>query len=92
MSAMLCIQITKWCDRRVMMALANCGYQVGQLSITLPNYTKAIVSARRIFKLLDTPVVIDSYSDDGLQPVHKDHIILLFYNNVYRKQHRENCQ
>ena len=45
------------------------GFQSGQISIHLPNYTKAIVSARRIFKLLDTPPIIDSYLEDGLQPV-----------------------
>ncbi|XP_065886383.1 ATP-dependent translocase ABCB1-like isoform X2 [Dysidea avara] len=44
------------------------GFQSGQISIHLPNYTKAIVSARRIFKLLDTPPIIDSYLEDGLQP------------------------
>ncbi|XP_065886381.1 ATP-dependent translocase ABCB1-like isoform X2 [Dysidea avara] len=44
------------------------GFEAGQISIYLPNYTKAIVSARRIFKLLDTPPIIDSYLEDGLQP------------------------
>lgn len=57
------------------------GFQSGQISIYLPNYTKAIVSARKIFHLLDTPPIIDSYSHDGLQPVKtSDQWSWLYYN------------
>ena len=45
------------------------GVQVGRISTYLPNYSKAILSARRIFKLLDTVPEIDNYSTDGLELV-----------------------
>ena len=46
--------------------------QSSRISIFLPNYSKAILSARRILKLLDTLPVIDSYSTEGLKPVSRD--------------------
>lgn len=45
------------------------GVQSGRITTFLPNYSKAILSAKRIFKLLDTVPEIDNYSTDGLQPV-----------------------
>ena len=50
-------------------ALVIAAMQSNRFSIFLPNYSKAILSARRIFKLLDTQPVIDSYSSDGLKLV-----------------------
>ena len=54
---------------RTLIVLLIAGIQSGQISSLLPNYSKAILSARRIFKLLDTVPQIDNYSTDGLQPV-----------------------
>ena len=53
-------------------ALVIAAVQSARLSIFLPNYSKAILSARRIFKLLDVKPVIDSYSTEGLKPVSRD--------------------
>lgn len=54
---------------RVLIALVMAGIQAGRISTFLPNYSKAILSARRIFKLLDTVPEIDNYSTEGLEPV-----------------------
>lgn len=43
--------------------------QSGRISALLPNYSNAILSARRVFLLLDTESGIDSYSTEGLKPV-----------------------
>ena len=50
-------------------ALVIAALQSSRISIFLPNYSKAILSARRIFKLLDTQPVIDSCSSEGLKLV-----------------------
>ena len=49
--------------------LVMAGVQAGRISTFLPNYSKATLSARRIFKLLDTVPQIDNYSTEGLEPV-----------------------
>ena len=53
-------------------ALVIAAMQSNRISVFLPNYSKAILSARRIFKLLDTQPTIDSYSTEGLEPVSRD--------------------
>ena len=55
--------------------LVMAGVQAGRISTFLPNYSKATLSARRIFKLLDTVPQIDYHSTDGLEPVSE---IILF--------------
>ena len=42
---------------------------VGQASSFAPDYTKAKVSAARIFAMLDREPDIDSYSEEGDKPV-----------------------
>ena len=41
----------------------------GQISALTPDYVKAKVAAARMFKLFDRVPVIESDSDEGLQPV-----------------------
>ena len=59
------------------------GIQAGRISTFLPNYSKAILSAKRIFKLLDTVAEIDNYSTEGLQPVSENiynaHVIIVYF-------------
>ena len=54
---------------RVLTVLVMAGIQSGRISTFLPNYSKAILSAKRIFKVLDTAPEIDNYSTEGLEPV-----------------------
>ena len=49
--------------------LVMAGVQAGRISTFLPNYSKAVLSAKRIFKVLDTVPAIDNYSTEGLEPV-----------------------
>ena len=63
-------------------ALVIAATQSNRISIFLPNYSKAILSARRIFKLLDTQPVIDSYSSEGLKLVSGN--TLLYYKKHCR--------
>lgn len=51
------------------MAVIFGAFGVGQASAFAPNYTKAKLSANRIYALLDREPEIDGYSDDGVKPV-----------------------
>lgn len=51
------------------MAVIFGAYGIGQASSFAPNYTKAKLSADRIYALLDREPEIDGYSEDGLQLV-----------------------
>ena len=53
----------------MILALVIAGVHSGRISSLLPNYSMAILSARRVFHLLDTRAGIDSYSTKGLKPV-----------------------
>ena len=53
----------------MVISLVMAGFQSGRISTFLPNYSNAILSARRVFQLLDTEPGIDSYSTEGLKPV-----------------------
>ena len=61
---------------RVITVLVMGGMQAGRISTFLPGYSKAILSARRIFKLLDTVPQIDSYSNEGLEPVSEYNVVV----------------
>ena len=50
---------------RVLFALLFGAMAVGQASAFAPDYTKAKLSANRIFAMLDREPVIDNYSEDG---------------------------
>ena len=50
---------------RVMFALLFGAMAAGQASAFAPDYTKAKLSANRIFAMLDREPVIDNYSKDG---------------------------
>ena len=54
---------------RVFMALIFGAFAVGQAGAFAPNYTKARLSANRIFFLLDRKPLIDGYSEEGSKPV-----------------------
>jgi len=54
---------------RVFSAIIFGAMAVGQASQFAPDYGKAKSSAARIFNLLDSKPLIDSYSPDGEQPV-----------------------
>ena len=51
----------------------------GEASSFAPNYTKAKVSANKIFALLDREPAIDGYSEDGAKPVSEFTIIHCVY-------------
>ena len=53
----------------VLFALIFGAFAVGQASAFAPDYSKAKLSANRIFAMLDREPVIDNYSKDGLEPV-----------------------
>ena len=46
------------------------GFGAGQAGAFAPNYTKARLSANRIFFLLDHKPVIDGYSEEGTKLVN----------------------
>ena len=50
---------------RVFFAIIFGAFAIGQASAFAPNYSKAKLSANRIFFLLDRQPVIDNYSEDG---------------------------
>ena len=50
---------------RVFMAVVFGAFSVGQASAFAPNYSKAKLSANRIFAILDRQPEIDSYSEEG---------------------------
>ena len=50
---------------RVFFAIIFGAFAIGQASAFAPNYSKAKISANRIFFLLDRQPVIDNYSEDG---------------------------
>ena len=54
---------------RVIFAVMFGGVGVGQAGAFAPNYTKARLSANRIFFLLNRKPVIDGYSEEGTKPV-----------------------
>ena len=66
-------------------ALVIAAMQSNRISIFLPNYSKAILSARRIFKLLDTQPVIDSYSSEGLKLVSKIQLYTIWMQSLLYK-------
>ena len=70
---------------RVLFALIFGAMAAGQASAFAPDYTKAKLSANRIFAMLDREPVIDNYSEDGqklvccnLFTVHKIMFIFSF--------------
>ena len=56
---------------RVFMAITFGAISAGQASSFAPDYSKAKVSAKRIFNILDRAPVIDNYSEDGEKVVRK---------------------
>ena len=62
-------------------ALVIAALQSSRISMFLPNYSKAILSSRRILQLLDTQPIIDSYSTKGLKPVSGD-IVTCPYKHI----------
>ena len=56
---------------RVFIALIFGAVAVGQAGAFAPDYTKARLSANRIFALLDRVPVIDGYSEEGDELVSK---------------------
>ena len=54
---------------RVFFALIFSADAAGQAGAFAPNYTKARLSANRIFLLLDRKPVIDGYSEEGKKQV-----------------------
>ena len=62
-----------WVDFRAIfvafMSLIFGAVGAGQAGAFAPNYTKAKLSANRIFFLLDRVSLIDGYSEDGERPV-----------------------
>ena len=54
---------------RVFFALVFGILAAGQASVYFPNYSKAKLSAKRIFELEDLVPAIDSYSEEGDKPV-----------------------
>ena len=55
---------------RVIFAVMFGGVGAGQAGAFTPNYTKARLSANRIFFLLDREPVIDGYSEEGTKLVN----------------------
>ena len=55
---------------RVIFAVMFGGVGVGQAGAFAPNYTKARLSANRIFFLLNREPLIDGYSEEGTKPVN----------------------
>ena len=62
----------------VFFAIIFGAFAIGQASAFAPNYSKAKISANRIFFLLDRVPVIDNYSEDGEKLVN----LLLHIHNV----------
>lgn len=56
---------------RVLFAIVFGAFAVGQASAFTQDYTKARVSANRIFAMLDRVPLIDNYSTTGEEPVSK---------------------
>ena len=54
---------------RVFLAIVYGGLAIGQATAFIPNLTRAKLSANRIFFMLDRKPVIDTYSDEGIEPV-----------------------
>ena len=54
---------------RVFIAIVFGGAAIGQASAFAPDFTKAKLSANRIFFMLDRKPLIDNYSDEGQEPV-----------------------
>ena len=54
---------------RVIFAVMFGAVGAGQAGVFAPNYTKARLSANRIFSLLDRKPVIDGYSEEGTKLV-----------------------
>ena len=54
---------------RVFIAIVFGGAAIGQASAFAPDFTKAKLSANRIFFMLDRKPLIDNYSDEGETPV-----------------------
>ena len=57
---------------RVFFAIIFGAFAIGQASAFAPNYSKAKISANRIFFLLDRKPIIDNYSEDGEKLVSSD--------------------
>ena len=60
---------------RVFMAIIFGAFSIGQASAFAPNYTKAKISANRIFAMIDREPEIDNYSEEGQKLV--SNVILL---------------
>ena len=61
----------------VFFAIIFGAFAIGQASAFAPNYSKAKISANRIFFLLDRVPVIDNYSEDGEKLVGMLCIVIL---------------
>ena len=62
----------------VFFAIIFGAFAIGQASAFAPNYSKAKISANRIFFLLDRVPVIDNYSEDGEKLVSILHMHVLY--------------
>ena len=62
-------KLTFLSPHRTILAVQMGAMMAGQISAMTPDYLKAKVAAGRLFKLFDRVPVIQSDSDEGLQPV-----------------------
>ncbi|CAN7985073.1 unnamed protein product, partial [Ixodes pacificus] len=61
---------------RVFFTMAFSAVSVGQWTSMLPDYLRARLSAGLVFSLLEAETEIDGYSDGGVRPEVKGHVVL----------------
>ena len=54
---------------RIVIAIAMGAQSIGQANSFAPDYGKAKLSAAKLFQLFDREPAIDSFSEEGSQPV-----------------------
>ena len=54
---------------RVFGAIIFGGVAIGAASAFAPDYAKALLAAKKVFAIINRTPLIDSYSEDGLEPV-----------------------